>query len=289
MTREPESEFLRLPEGTVDVFLNYFGEYIPRLVEKYVKYLDDVQAALNDKTNPLNFIKLTESAADLLECFNMKEDASPINKMGAFLKDNAHLIQIGQVMEIWLLILPVIMKIPDAVAPYFDTLFDPYTPISTETLIKASGHKWDSRILSYSNRPEKMGPRKNLTTWLFGGHGSYNLGKLHQMLADYYSRNNDVDTVPLNPPDSATSNAEEAEPMCNIHEACEDINQKFSTSLDLEAIVKKANVTKEEYELLLDQYRGLTFNELSEKYNLTRDQVRYKLETLLNKLQKTIT
>jgi DNA-binding CsgD family transcriptional regulator len=295
MTREPESEFLHLPEGTVDVFLNYFGEYIPGLVEKYVKYLDDVQAALNDKTNPLNLIKLTESAADLLECFNMKEDASPINKMGAFLKDNAQLIQIDQVMEIWLLILPVIMKIPDAVAPYFDTFFDPYTPISTETIIKASGQKRASRILSYCYRPEEMGPRKNLTTWLFGGHGSYNLGKLHQMLADCYSRNEgDIDFVPLNDPstlDSSDDDEEESglrkQNINDLHAIREQIAQKASNFIDLQAIMKKANVTKEDLELLLDKSRGSTLEDLAEKYNLTEDQVRYKLKSIMNKLQNT--
>ena len=295
MTREPELEFLHLPEGTADVFLNYFGDYIPGIVGKYVKYLDDAQAALNDKTNPLNLIKLMESAVDLLECFNMKEDASPINEMRALLKDNAHLIQIEHIMEAWLSIIPVIMKIPDAVAPYFDTLFDPYTPISTETIIKASGQKRASRILSYCYRPEEMGPRKNLTTWLFGGHGSYNLGKLHQMLADCYSRNEgDIDFVPLNDPSTLDSSDDDEEEsglrkqiISNLHAIREQIAQKASNFIDLQAIMKKANVTKEDLELLLDKSRGSTLEDLAEKYNLTEDQVRYKLKSIMNKLQNT--
>jgi len=142
-----------------------------------------------------------------------------------------------------------------------------------------------------------MSPRNNLTTWLFGGKGSYNLGKLNQMLADYYSRNTDgIDTVPLDAPsaiDSSDDTEEESalrkQVISNIYKIREQIEEAASVSNDLEAIMKKANVTKEEYELLLDQYRGLTFNELSEKYNLTKDKVRYKLETILNKLQNTTT
>ncbi len=287
--KEHQSEFLPLPSGAVDVFLYYFGEYIPGIVEKYTTYLDDARASLKDKTNPLSLIKLLESSTNLLECFNIQENTSSINKMSAFLKNNAHLIQIEQVMEIWLLMLPVIMKIPDAVAPYFATLFDPYTPINSD--IALMKNKNTARILNVCYRPQKMGPRTNLTTWLFGGHGTYNLGKLNQMLADYYSRNaDDIDTVPSNPPDSDTSNTEEAELMLegSIHEAREYIDQKSSTYLDLQAIMKKGDVTKKDYELLLDYYGDLTVKELSEKYNLTQDQVRYKLKTLQEKLQKTI-
>ena len=293
MIREPESKFLPLPAGIVDVFLNYFGEYIPGIVKKYVKYLDDVQAALNDKTNPLNLIKLTESAADLLECFNMKEDASPINKMGAFLKDNAQLIQIDQVMEIWLLILPVIMKIPDAVAPNFATLFDPYTPINSD--IALMKNKNTARILNVCYRPQKMGPRTNLTTWLFGGYGSYNLGKLNQMLCDYYSRDaDDIDSVPLDDPsvlDSSDDSEEESglrkHIISNIYKIREQQEEAAAVSNDLQAMIEKANISDEDYELLLDKYGDYTLEDLAEKHNLTEDQVRYKLKSIMKKLQKT--
>jgi DNA-directed RNA polymerase sigma subunit (sigma70/sigma32) len=37
----------------------------------------------------------------------------------------------------------------------------------------------------------------------------------------------------------------------------------------------------------LDNSGGFTLEELAEKYNLTKDQVRYKLKTILETLQKT--
>jgi len=114
-------------------------------------------------------------------------------------------------------------------------------------------------------------------------------------LADCYSRNEgDIDFVPLNDPstlDSSDDDEEESglrkQNINDLHAIREQIAQKASNFIDLQAIMKKANVTKEDLELLLDKSRGSTLEDLAEKYNLTEDQVRYKLKSIMNKLQNT--
>jgi len=141
-----------------------------------------------------------------------------------------------------------------------------------------------------------MGPRTNLTTWLFGGHGTYNLGKLNQMLADYYSRNADgIDTVPLDDPsalDSSDDSEEESglrkQRISNIDKIREQIEGAATVSNDLQAMIEKANISDEDYELLLDNFRGFTLDELAERHCLTKDQVRYKIKAIMETLQKTI-
>ncbi len=297
LTGRQKPTTLPIPSDVIKVFLYYYGEYVPGIVSKYLDYHSSAQEYLKEPGNILKFIKVIESMTNLLGCFSLLDDADLNVKNLDILKNHAELLRTEQVMEAYASIVPIIIKIRDVIAPYIETLLDPYTPISSETAIIKSADQRTARILGVCYRPQKMSPRNNLTTWLFGGKGSYNLGKLNQMLADYYSRNTDgIDTVPLDAPsaiDSSDDTEEESalrkQVISNIYKIREQIEEAASVSNDLEAIMKKANVTKEEYELLLDQYRGLTFNELSEKYNLTKDKVRYKLETILNKLQNTTT
>jgi len=291
--REPESDFLPLPAGTGDIFLYYFSEYIPGIVNKYLIYLNSMNDSLKNPSNIHKTIKMAESMANVIECLNLQEKESLNVDQLNYLKKNADLFPSDKVTELTASVFTIVAMLSDRVAPYFATLFDPYTPINSDIALMKNRNA--ARILNVCYRPQKMGPRTNLTTWLFGGHGTYNLGKLNQMLADYYSRNaDDIDSVPLDDPyvlDSSDDAEEESglrkQIISNLHSIREQIAQKASNFIDLQAIMKKANVTKEDYELLLDQYGGLTFKELSEKYKLTEDQVRYKLGILLEKLQKT--
>jgi len=295
MIREPEPEFLPLPAGTVDVFLNYFGEYIPRIVEKYQIHLNCMNDSLKDPSNIHKTIKMAESTAKVIECLNLQvKEGLNVDQLN-YLKKNADLLPPDKVAEVTVSVFLVASQLSDSVAPYFATLFDPYTPISAAMIIRASDNKRSSRVLSYCYRPEKMGPRKNLTTWLFGGHGSYNLGKLNQMLADYYSCDaDDIDTVPLGDPSAlGSSDYSEEESglrkqiISNIDKIRGQTEEAASVSNDLQEMIEKANISDEDYELLLDRHEGLTLKKLADKYNITQDQVRYKLKSIMKTLQKT--
>jgi hypothetical protein len=287
-----KSGFLPIPRGVTNVFLHYFGEYVPGIAYEYVDYLSSVHEYLKEPGNAQKLIKMIESMTNVIECFGLQEETDlKVNNLD-LLKNNVELLPAEKVMEIAVLISPIVIKLHDAVAPYFATLLDPYTPISSDiSLIK---NQRAARILSACYRPHKMSPRKNLTTWLFGGGDgqSYALGKLYQILCDYYSlKTNNVNSVPFNAsPKSEYQKKDDAireHIGCEIDEAKERVDQTASLTHDLQAIIKKANVSKEDYELLLDNSEGFTLDELAEKYNLTKDQVRYKLKTILEILQKT--
>lgn len=292
--KEQQSEFLPLPTGAVDVFLYYFGEYLPGIVNKYLFYLNSMNDSLKDPSNIHKTIKMAESMANVIECLNLQaKECLNVDQLD-FLKKNADLLPPDKVTEVTASTFLVASKLSDRVAPYFATLFDPYTPINSDIVLMKN--KNTARILNVCYRPQKMGPRINLTTWLFGGHGSYNLGKLNQMLADYYSRNADgIDTVPLDDPsalDSSDDSEEESglrkQRISNIDKIREQIEGAATVSNDLQAMIEKANISDEDYELLLDNFRGFTLDELAERHCLTKDQVRYKIKAIMETLQKTI-
>jgi hypothetical protein len=64
----------------------------------------------------------------------------------------------------------------------FLTMLNPFTAIQSGT-VWAGTPKRKNRFNNYSYRPHKMGPRKNLTTWLFGKRP---FGKFYQILRDKY-------------------------------------------------------------------------------------------------------
>uniref|UniRef100_A0A7V3KMW4 Uncharacterized protein n=1 Tax=candidate division WOR-3 bacterium TaxID=2052148 RepID=A0A7V3KMW4_UNCW3 len=64
-------------------------------------------------------------------------------------------------------------------------LLNPCTPIHEHTFWKNTP-KRIYRFNSYSYQPRQMGPRRNLTTWLFGTFGKRRYGKLYQLLRDKY-------------------------------------------------------------------------------------------------------
>lgn len=291
--KEQQSDFLPLSTGVVDVSLYYFGEYIPGIVDKYLIYLKSMNDSLKDPSNIHKTIKMAESMANVIECLNLQvKECLNVDQLD-FLKKNADLLPPDKVKEVTASTFLVASKLSDSVAPYFATLFDPYTPINSDIVLMKN--KNTARILNVCYRPEKMGPRNNLTTWLFGGHGSYNLGKLNQMLADYYSRNADgIDTIPLDDPsalDSSNDSEEESrlrkKIKSNIYKILEQTEEAATLSNDLQAMIEKANISDKDYELLLDNFRGFTLDELAERHCLTKDQVRYKLKTIMKTLQKT--
>jgi len=292
--KEQQSDFLPLSTGVVDVLLYYFGEYIPGIVDKYLVYLKSMNDSLKDPSNIHKTIKMAESMANVIECLNLQvKECLNVDQLD-YLKKNADLLLSDKVTELTASVFTIVAMLSDRVAPYFATLFDPYTPINSD--IALMKNKNTARILNVCYRPQKMGPRTNLTTWLFGGRGSYNLGKLNQMLADYYSRNADgIDTVPLDDPsalDSSDDSEEESglrkQRISNIDKIREQIEGAATVSNDLQAMIEKANISDEDYELLLDNFRGFTLDELAERHCLTKDQVRYKIKAIMETLQKTI-
>jgi hypothetical protein len=292
-----ESEFLPLPREIGDVFLYYFGEYVPVIVDKYTTYLNNVRESLKEPSNIHKLIKMIESMADLIECFNLQEKAGLKVDYLDFLKKNAELLQSDQVMEAAASIFPLAMKVSDDIAPYIATLLDPYTPINSEIAINKNDNQTVDRILSACYRPQNMSSRKNLTTWLFGGDGkSYVFGKLYQVLRDYYFlKATDVTSVPsyISPESEYPKEDEDEDETLKrytnveIDEIRERIDQVAFLTHDLSTIIKKANIAKKDFDLLLDYFGGFTLEDLAAKYNLTKDQIRYKFKIILKALQQS--
>jgi hypothetical protein len=150
------------------------------------------------------------------------------------------------------------VALPITIAPFVDTLFDPYTPLdSTTEMIKDSEKQKIARVLGLCYRPHQMGPKNNLTTWIFGGAGkAYVLGKLHQMLRDHYAQRADsVDLViraDTNVQGDFVDGTED-----------EEREEESAAGYDLQAMTEKANVARKDVKSLFDHSQGYAVEDLS--------------------------
>jgi hypothetical protein len=352
-----KSDFLPLPRAVYDVLLHYYGEYIPGIIDKYVAYQNNLEESCKEPNNVQKIIEIVKSMIQVIDCFGPWDSVVHVNKEHIKLKERIKLfenmealLQPEQAREIQLFIVVINEELLNLIAPFFDTLLDPYTPINSNIEFTKPGGTRAARILSACYRPQKMGPRQNLTTWLFGGEKlNFAFGKLYQMLCDHYSLEvhydatvpldiyleflnalNDADddelaveerfdaAVPLdvflkaltNPNDTKRALGKHYDATVPLDESLESStdddepefvprDEKYlrrsigniteePTSIrsdDLQDLVKKANISERDLGFLLDYSGEFTLDKLAEKYNLTKDQVRYKYKTLLKKIQ----
>jgi hypothetical protein len=164
---DSEKVLRAVPPWIKNLFIYYFSEYLPQIIQKN---LEDTQ--------------INESLIDRLKGFKTQEE----NKK----KEIDELIYSFENRNQWLLF-------------EWAALFNPYSPIQDGILWRGTP-KRINRFNSYSFRPRlvKMGPRRNLTTWLLGRKGEIDIlakseredgtfgkawkpyGKLYQLLRDLY-------------------------------------------------------------------------------------------------------
>jgi hypothetical protein len=175
------------------------------------------------------------------------------------------------------------------------TLLNPYAPIQESTKM----------FNNFCYKPDKMGKTKNLTTWLFGGMGTPEHGKLNQILRDQFLPRV-KEALKTDPGDISTvlehdkeKDDEDLSSLENIlkKKIEKNITVKFKESeeakinrIHAKEFVKKTaralGITNSDLQFLLDYHSGnYTQEELAQKYSITKEQVRYKHAELLEKMQ----
>lgn len=344
-----KASVFRLPGDVADILIYHFGTYVPGMAEKYCLFVESVGRSADDRTNQRKLMDMIESMLNVLEY--LPNDITKLRERlsGVFKYRDEPMMRGAEVARLVASSLPVAVNILGAITPFVDTAFDPFTPLnSTIQLTKDSEKERIMQILSSCYRPRRMGPKNNLTIWLFGGEGkSYVLGKVYQMLGDYYAKKPkrtptltlpDIDAVQGDSVDGEPSEDEgrieesdlprqdvakfiarkqkprasarevieesvtgEEDPLVSAQEGPEEsvtgeealralareVTEESVTGEEaLWALAKKAKIANEDVQFLLNHHSGSTHKELSKRYSLTMNQVRYKIKSLMRALQQ---
>lgn len=263
------------PQGIIEQLISGDTDHLPRkLTEIYLSYLlyyvpDNLQKALTNLYQTEKMLSLYERTIAFLKAKGINEST-----IEAFLevKDDLREIRGGFPSE-------------------FQRLFNPYTPIRDycyytygEDKTKGVNEFFKCYI------PNKMGPNHNLTTWIFGGIGKgYVYGKLYQTLKDHYYREAERRGDKISAEDESFPkdyyNTEEVQKR--FYEGTWHHHPKTKAEVKLEEITEQAGLSRQDLIFILDASSGdYTLDELANKYNITKDQVRYKKDKILKKLQK---
>jgi DNA-binding phage protein len=173
-----EDTSIKLPLSIQKIYLTWFLEYIPAAIESYLKMIDKFHQCCIEKSG--EHVKLfLQAIGSLFDTIGMPLDTTVTDKLKALNTQTFALENLDDFNAV-----AIFIEINMAIAPYFDTALNPYTPVSENVFV--SGKRRDAKILNFCYKPVKMGKRKNLTTWLFGDRNYYQNGKLYQILADDY-------------------------------------------------------------------------------------------------------
>lgn len=176
--------------------------------------------------------------------------------------------------------IPSLLRDKPAFSIILETLLDPATIINNDTSWQKITGKGDlSKIINRFNRFAfrpgivKMGPRKNLTTWLFGVEGKRQYGKLYQLLKEILgtSRKSRIETINRDL-ESFANQAPEA------------------SSKDLDVIIKELTdkdfSTRDSEIFTLWKFDKRTQVELGKQFSLSERQIRRICYKVLSKLEQ---
>lgn len=267
-----DNESFPIPRRVQDALLYYFGNYVPGVVDSWLQFIYAMHSYLQDPTEEDKLWEFARAGAYLLSHFSLSDNTQALSQID-YLKQHRHRLAPAEALAAGIIVVGILQKVPYAIAPRVSTMLSPYTPLADISLFAKTEVKVQmTDVLGYCYRPTNMGPRNNLTTWLFGGEGkSYNLGKLYQRLGDYYLKETRTQPEFL-AFDGSMSTQEES-------------FEREEARNDLKRITGKADVAEDDLKLLLDYYDDVTHDELADKHGITEAQVRYKLKKLLKRLQ----
>jgi len=272
-----------IPREIGDIYLYYFGEFIPEIINRYLKFLENTVELIKDPINEERVLNLAESILKVLEYLPVNQAIKDKSlKNLEYLRSNpGERLESEAIARLSSNYFAIASVLPDRVASFIETLFDPSRPISSDfEFMKDTEKQKIAKVQSFCYRPEKMGPKRNLTTWLFGGSKSPEYGKLYQALTDHYMKD-----LRGRPEDVRTYD-EDTDMKFTTLEERNLIERSFESNYDLQALASRAGITDFDLAFLLDR-QSFDLEEIAEKYKMTENQVRYKEQTLLKKVKKT--
>jgi hypothetical protein len=231
-----ERAMMSLPPWVADFYIRYFGEYVPERTKGLLKEAEEkerlIQFAEGLSTGKLSVKNLGKVDQETINWLKEKETISA-------LRDRRDIISLELAV-----------------------LFSPYTPIRSSTLWKNSP-KLVRRFNNYSYRPSKMGPQRNLTTWLFGTRKDFQYGKLFQLLKDKYKP-----MIRQKKKDKFLDIEDIPSPQPSDEQMEKDPDEIVERLVDL-------GVSERDAKILTDwRFQKLTQGEIGRKNNLSERQIR---------------
>lgn len=302
-----EKPHFSVPPEVFDILLTYYTSYVAPILRQYLALLNSMGRYLANPTSGEALKRLIDSFQDLAASIGGESWKSvPTTPWAA--QDT--LLNEGQLRAVPTLLAIVQTSIVMAFPMFIATALSPYTPLteSLQVLKETDGGSRVKKVLGCYYRPTKMGPRANLTLFLFGSEarqkaptkkrGAYPPGRLLTVLRDSFaSEIRPILNTKLSDfsQESQDDDGEEGttrgdyEVTTALYEDSEERSTKEAARLtdrvDLESLFRVAQVSNEDQTFLLDA-QDLSDNELAEKYQLTVRQTRYRRDKLIKAIQK---
>jgi len=254
---------IKLPLSIQKIYLAWFLEYVPAIIESYLEVIDKFHQCCIEKSG--EHVKLfLQAIANLFDTIGMPLDTTITDKLKTL---NNQAVDLESIKDFYTE--TIFIETIKAIAPCFDTILNPYTPVNESVLL--AGNKRYVKMLSFCYKPVKMSKRKNLTTWLFGDRNYYQNGKLYQMLKDDYVHRfrKNVKTINCAPDTDKSTDSVDIE-QYNMFEALQsnDIIRKCEEEL------LENGISQRDVDIFFKiAIRKCKKTHLAEEYNLSRKQI----------------